>query len=94
MRIASFNVENMFRRAVALNLATWKDGKVILEQYARANALLQEPVYTVAIKASIIDALEKLGLKKGNESAYLLSSAICSRPRVGATAFSRTPEAR
>ena len=23
MRIASFNVENMFRRAVALNLATW-----------------------------------------------------------------------
>ena len=72
MRIASFNVENMFRRAVALNLATWKDGKVILEQFARANSLLQEPVYTVAIKASIVDALEKLGLKKSSESPFVI----------------------
>ena len=66
MRIASFNVENMFRRAVALNLATWKDGKVILDQYAKINSLFQEPVYTAAIKKSIVDALEKLGLKKCN----------------------------
>src|SRR5437764_2120734 len=72
MRIASFNVENMFRRAVALNLATWKDGKVILEQFARANSLLQEPVYTPGIKAAIIDALEKLDLKKSSESPFVI----------------------
>ena len=63
MRIASFNVENMFRRAVALNFANWKDGKVIREQYGLVNSLLEEPV-TVSIKKSIVDTLEKLGLKK------------------------------
>ena len=72
MRIASFNVENMFRRAVALNFATWKDGKVILEQYALVNSLLEEPVYTVSIKKSIVDALEKLGLKKSSESQFVI----------------------
>jgi endonuclease/exonuclease/phosphatase family metal-dependent hydrolase len=72
MRIASYNVENMFRRAVALNFATWKDGKVILEQYALINSLLQEPKYTTAIKKSILDALGKLGLKKSSESPFVL----------------------
>jgi len=87
MRIASFNVENMFRRAVALNLATWKDGKQILDNYARVNQLLQEPVYTAAIKKSIIDALEKLGLKKSNESAFVIlrenHGHLLKRPKTG-----------
>lgn len=72
MRIASFNVENMFRRAVALNFATWADGKEILKQYSRANTLLQESTYTASIRNSIIDALEKLGLKKSNESQFVI----------------------
>jgi len=87
MRIASFNVENMFRRAVALNLATWKDGKVILDQYAKVNSLLQEPVYTAAIKKSIIDALDTLGLKKSNESQFVIlrenHGHLLKRPKSG-----------
>src|SRR5437867_4215268 len=87
MRIASFNVENMFRRAVALNLATWKDGKQILDQYARVNSLLQELVYTAAIKKSIVDALEKLGLKKSSETAFVIlrenHGHLLKRPKTG-----------
>src|SRR5438045_7294244 len=87
MRIASFNVENMFRRAVALNFATWKDGKVILEQYALVNSLLEEPIYTVSIKKSIVDALEKLGLKKSNESQLVIlrenHGHLLKRPKKG-----------
>jgi len=87
MRIASFNVENMFRRAVALNFATWKDGKVILEQFARVNSLLEEPIYTVSIKKSIVDALEKLGLKKNNENQFVIlrenHGHLLKRPKTG-----------
>ena len=87
MRIASFNVENMFRRAVALNLATWKDGKELLNQYARVNSLLQESVYTAAIKKSIIDALEKLSLQKSNEAQFVIlrenHGHLLKRPKSG-----------
>lgn len=72
MRIASFNVENMFRRAVALNQDSWAEGKEILKQYSRVNSLLQEPVYTASIKSSILESLEKLGLKRSNESKFAI----------------------
>jgi endonuclease/exonuclease/phosphatase family metal-dependent hydrolase len=88
MRIASFNVENMFRRAVALNQETWQDGKEILKQYSVINALLQEPVYTDPIKSSILDALEKLGLKKSNDSKFAIlrenRGKLLKRPQSGA----------
>jgi hypothetical protein len=42
--LASYNVENLFERPRAMNLATWADGKPILEQHARINQLLNEGV--------------------------------------------------
>ncbi len=87
MRLASFNVENMFRRAVALNLATWQDGKAILDQYGRVSSLLQETTYTAATRKSIVDALEKLGLKKSNESQFIIlrenHGHLLKRPKTG-----------
>jgi endonuclease/exonuclease/phosphatase family metal-dependent hydrolase len=87
MRIAAFNVENMFRRAVALNQTTWQEGNEILKQYARVNALLQEPDYTAGIKASILDALEKLGLKRNSESKFAIlrenRGKLLKRPQSG-----------
>jgi hypothetical protein len=87
MRIASFNVENMFRRAVALNQANWQDGKEILKQHSIINALLQEPDYTPAIKTSILDALEKLGLKKSSDSKFAIlrenRGKLLKRPQSG-----------
>lgn len=46
MRIASFNVENLFARAKALNLQSWAAGKPVLAAQAELNALLEEPTYT------------------------------------------------
>ena len=67
MRIASFNVENMFRRAVVLNQEKWKDGKPILEAYAALTELLEQPIYSAADKQKILALLEKLGLLSWNE---------------------------
>jgi hypothetical protein len=35
MRLATFNVENMFERAKAMNLDTWDEGKSVLEDFQR-----------------------------------------------------------
>jgi endonuclease/exonuclease/phosphatase family metal-dependent hydrolase len=74
MRIASYNVENLFDRAKALALPTWADGRVILEQHARINELFNEPVYTPAIKTEILAILTALGLRgrdDGGQYAFL-----------------------
>ena len=67
MRIASYNVESLFDRAKALSLPTWADGRTILEAYAKANALLNEPIYTPAIKTDLVHLLGALGLTKEDE---------------------------
>ncbi|HSS05228.1 MAG TPA: endonuclease/exonuclease/phosphatase family protein [Solirubrobacterales bacterium] len=68
MKIASFNVENMFRRAVVLNQDNWKDGKAILEAYAALTEILEQPAYSDADKGRILDLLEKLGLLSWDEN--------------------------
>lgn len=67
MKITSFNVENMFRRAVVLNQDNWKDGKPVLEAYAALTEILEQPVYSDADKGQILVLLEKLGLLSWDE---------------------------
>ncbi len=67
MRIASFNVESLFDRAKALSLPTWANGRKFLEDYANVNKLLNEPVYTPAIKDQIVALLVDLGLAKEDQ---------------------------
>ncbi len=67
MKIASFNVENMFRRAVVLNQDNWKDGKPILEAYAALTEILEQPAYNDADKGRILNLLEKLELLSWDE---------------------------
>jgi hypothetical protein len=72
MRIASYNVENMFRRPVALNQATWAQGRPYLEAYSALQTLLEEPVYSDAEKTRILELLEKLGLLNSDESKWAI----------------------
>ena len=46
LRIAGFNVENLFNRARALDQRTWSMGRPVLEAYQSICTLLEETVYT------------------------------------------------
>ena len=72
MRLASYNVENLFSRARALNLDTWADGKKILEMYAELNNLFEEAVYTDEMKSRMLAILKALGIDKKNDSKYVV----------------------
>lgn len=72
MRLATYNIENLFTRARALNLETWADGRPILEKYSELNQLFEEAVYTEAIKARMLALMTDLGIAKTNEGPYVL----------------------
>lgn len=54
MRLGTFNVENMFERPVAMNLATWADGKAVLDDFAALHALVSKDEYADADKAEML----------------------------------------
>lgn len=88
MRIASFNVENLFDRARALNQQTWAQGKPILTKHARINALLNKPVYREVDKEKIKNLLLEFGLEKrddGGEWVILRQNRgkLVKRPKAG-----------
>ena len=60
VRIASFNVENLFARPRALNQTTWAQGQPILQAFKEFNALIAKAVYTASDKARLIDLLVKV----------------------------------
>jgi endonuclease/exonuclease/phosphatase family metal-dependent hydrolase len=72
MRLATFNVENMFERTKAMNLATWADGKQVLEDFHRLSELIQLPVYTDAVKSEILRIMKRhKGLTTQGTSKFL-----------------------
>jgi endonuclease/exonuclease/phosphatase family metal-dependent hydrolase len=72
MRIASFNVENLFLRPRVMNLEDWEAGEDTLAAYSRLNALLHQPVYTDADKQAILDLLGRLDLLQDDESPFVI----------------------
>lgn len=72
MRLATFNVENMFQRVKAMNLDTWAEGKPYLDACAQLNDLIQQVSYTSSIKAKILKIMkEHPGLLENGESTYI-----------------------
>jgi endonuclease/exonuclease/phosphatase family metal-dependent hydrolase len=72
MRIATFNIENLFSRVRAMNFADTNQGKSILSDYSQLNQLLLEPKYTPAKQALILECLDRLGLNASDESEYVV----------------------
>jgi endonuclease/exonuclease/phosphatase family metal-dependent hydrolase len=70
VRIAAFNVENLFNRARALDQRTWSAGRPVLEAFQRVSTLLEEPHYSIDIKHEILRELAKLGLRKGDTARF------------------------
>ena len=87
LRIASFNVENLFARAKALGQENQAAGKVVLRAQAELTPLFEEPVYTPAIKARILELLTILGLERADDSEFVrlrkIRGQLLRRPRSG-----------
>jgi len=72
MRLATFNVENMFDRAKAMNLNTWADGKAVLKDFQRLNQLIQEPQYSAKVKSELLKTMQShKGLLNVGESSFM-----------------------
>jgi endonuclease/exonuclease/phosphatase family metal-dependent hydrolase len=87
MRIASFNLENLFSRARAMNLEDWSEGKDILTDFSMLNNLLKKPVYTDADKQAILAAIERLDLNQDDDSKFVIlrqnHGHLLKRPQSG-----------
>ncbi|HEX2137100.1 MAG TPA: endonuclease/exonuclease/phosphatase family protein [Microvirga sp.] len=98
MRIAAFNVENLFERARVLNQdqwledpdaasSRWSAGREVLESYSKLNALLRKAVYRAADKAAIVEHLRCLGLGRSDETEFVIlrrnRGALLKRSRSG-----------
>ena len=62
VRIASFNVENLFARPNVFNTTNWGIGKPVLDAYRDVNVLIKKAVYSASDKAKIRDLLVKLDI--------------------------------
>jgi endonuclease/exonuclease/phosphatase family metal-dependent hydrolase len=97
MRLASYNVENMFDRAKALNQENWAEGRPALEAHRALNALFNKPVYSAADKRKIVDLLDAQGLLRKDDGPFLILRKIrgqlLTRPRTGAVAVAATGRA-
>lgn len=67
MRLATYNVENLFSRPAAMNLDNWAAGRPVLDDIGKLEGLLAQDDYTPAIKASIAEILDKHGFGNRNK---------------------------
>jgi hypothetical protein len=57
IRIASFNVENLFSRPKVFDLSDWNAAEPVLKAYEKVSALLQKAKYSATDKKQIRDLL-------------------------------------
>lgn len=77
MRLATFNVENMFNRAAVMNLAEWSDGRKFLEDFAELTNLIEKDIYTAADKAEMLKIMKRNGgLLTVGKSKYIALNKI------------------
>ena len=87
MRLAVYNVENLFNRAKVMNGADWAEGRETLKQFADLNALLGEATYTAAMKSKMAALMVALGLEKKDQGPNVIlrrnRGALVKRPQAG-----------
>ena len=72
MRLAVYNVENLFDRPKAMNLSSWGEGKPILQDFALLSELLGELDYTPERRARMSELMMCLGLLKQDSAKFVI----------------------
>ena len=72
MRLAVFNVENLFDRPRAMNLETWSEGRRVLERYAALNKLLGQVSYSATDKHRMVRLMIELGLEHSDTGPFVV----------------------
>jgi len=96
MRIASYNVENLFARPKAFRTGDWSTGRPKLAAYEQVNALMRNEVYSDADKAEIKRLLIELDVyyvnARGAVRRRLTSDPKWAWMRKNRGSFDRQPE--
>jgi endonuclease/exonuclease/phosphatase family metal-dependent hydrolase len=85
VRLASFNVENLFARAKALNLSTWAQGQPVLAAFDQFNTIAAKAEYSEKDKADLLTALAVMEILKRDK----LGRLVMNPDPVSAWAFLR-----
>ena len=76
MRLATFNVENLFRRPVVLDQPTWAEGREQLNDYTKFNGIISKATYSSADKKWLVDFLDRYEMadrRIGKEDPFQLN---------------------
>ncbi len=84
MKIAAFNVENLFDRARVFNGET-DEHEDVLNAHAELNSLFEKPIYAAGDKARMLVLLNQLGMLNDNEGPFVrlrkIRGQLIRRPR-------------
>lgn len=87
MRLATFNVENLFERPRIMSLDDWSDGESVLNDFAELNALIADTRYSAVERARMVELMKRLGLERSDTGKYVLlrrnRGSFVTRPRSG-----------
>ncbi len=87
MRIAAYNVENLFRRIKAFNDDAPETHRALLDAHAEINKLFELAVYSAADKARMLELMATLGVLRADEGEFVwlrkIRGKLVHRPRDG-----------
>jgi len=87
MRLAVYNVENLFDRAKAMNLGSWEEGRPVLDRFAALNGLLGQVTYSGNDKTEMARLMIELGLEKSDTGPFVIlrrnRGGLLKRPKSG-----------
>jgi endonuclease/exonuclease/phosphatase family metal-dependent hydrolase len=68
VKLASYNVENLFQRASAMNTDRVEEGSAALNLYHEMNLILGKETYSPTNKARIVEIMDELGILKRDDA--------------------------
>ena len=71
MRLATFNVENIFERPKVMNLDSWRDGRQVLEDFQQLSVLIQKERYLENDREEMLKIMRRNNNLLSGQSKYI-----------------------